>query len=413
MGLANLRLMKEFKVRLTQDRESLNKFLSLPIKANQNYVKYITLPLLIIFFLASCVAELENFKSPVGKSFFTVEGGISNQAGPHSLSLYLSSPEIQNSSIRTPVQNAKVYVQDDSGIKIDFKEVSLGFYQTADNVRGVVGKTYKLFIEADGKKYESTPEKMPEAPVINKLYYESSLKENLLKTDPNRGGFDVFIDFNDSPKSGEYYRWGWKNYSKVLFCSLCRRVWDDRLNRCDESNLPGFSQRIVHYCRQNCWDITYGDRINIISDVLANGQTQKKILVHRVPNLVDESYAPTFEYYVQVELMKITANTYRNFRVLQEQSQNNGTFFDVPALTQFNINVKCLTDPNENVLGVFDVYASQRQVVYVRRGEQAIGDQDPIIKRRLQALECNPSPCYAPCVESLYRTRTTPEGWKF
>lgn len=376
-------------------------------------MKRITLPLLIIFFITSCVAELEDFKSPVGKSFFTIEGGISNQLGPHSLNLYLSSPEIENSSIRTPVINAKVYVEDETGARIDYQEVSSGFYQTADNVKGTVGKTYKLFIEANGKKYESLPETMPETPSIDKLYYESSLKENLLKTDPNRGGFDVYIDFNDTPKAGEYYRWNWKNYQKVLFCSLCRRVWDDRLGRCDETNLPGFSQRIVHYCRQDCWDITYGEKINILSDVLTNGQTNKKIFVHRVPNMADESYAPTFEYYMQVELMKITSNTYRNFKILQEQSQNNGTFFDVPALTQFNINMKCVSHPEENVLGVFDVYSSQRKVSYIRRGEQPIQGQEPFIKRRLQALECNPSPCTAPCVESLYRTRKAPEGWKF
>ena len=130
-------------------------------------LSYITL---IIIGLSSCITEIRDFEQIDSNGFFTVEGTLSNQKGPHRVLVSYSSPSITINVENKPIINAQVFITDDKGGRVNLAAIAEGIYETSDNYKGIVGNIYTLHINLpNGKQYESTPEKLVASPLIDKV----------------------------------------------------------------------------------------------------------------------------------------------------------------------------------------------------------------------------------------------------
>jgi hypothetical protein len=375
--------------------------------------KYYLYIILVIVLVNSCITPIANFEQVANKSFLTVESFISDEQGQQRTRIYMSADKILGSYF-TPVTRAKVYIVDEKGVREDLVEqATKGTYLTSAKFAGRVGGTYTLNIEtADGKKYQSTAETMKPVPEIENLITQFEVLDNYAKGDPRRGGFNVYVDFQDPSTQGDNYQWYWKHYQRANFCETCvGGTYNFTSNTCVYPRVP--TDQILNYlCDGDCWDISFSTDLNIFSDTYLNGQRITGKQVARIP------FEGVSKYYLQFEQRAITRNSYNYYQGLNAQTQNTGTLFDVPAETRFSFNIKSTTNPEEKILGIFDVYSVRKKIFYIDRSVGVPAGESPTTSPVLgDVFSCppgGPPTCKdkVQCAEGLYRTPFKPTGWK-
>lgn len=369
--------------------------------------------ILLFVGLWSCVTEIRDFEQIDNNSFLTVEASLSDQVGPHRVYLSYSSPSITINVENKPIKSAVVSFADSKGKIENLTEIADGVYQTSATFKGIAGDTYTLNIRLlNGKNYFSSPEKLIASPKIDKINYNFVAKTNYPLTDVRSVGYDVTLDFTDSPEPNQYYQWIWKHYERTVFCASCSRGYDYGLSRCSSGiNFPqGQTQvELINYkCSENCFDITTNSTYNLLSDVLSNGQAIKNVPITRVP------FNNRSIYYLQLEQKAISEKMYRYFKSIKDVTQGSGTLFDVPAQTQFSPNLYSKENADEKILGAFEVFGSQQQIIYIDRNFGSEG-YSPVLVTYPGRQIFLPSPASgpkAPCVEGKYRTKIEPKDFK-
>ena len=363
----------------------------------------------------SCVTPVNDFEQISYAKFLTIDATLTDQLNTTKVQIYRSSDDLANSVFK-PVTQAKVYFMDEQGLKeIQTESLVAGTYLPAKNFVGKVGSTYTLFIEtSDGSIYQSSPETMKSTPDLENVITRFGLQDNFSKGDARRGGFNIYLDFQDPATVGDNYQWVWKHFERANTCSNCVfGTYNFRLNTCVISS-PPTSLTFNYSCNADCWNITYSSELNVFSDAYLNGQRVTGKQVARVP------FDSTSTYYLQLEQRAITRNVFNYYQGLKIQTQNNGTLFDVPAETRFSFNIKSKTNPEEKILGIFDVYSVKKKIFYIDRLKGIASDESPVYTNVIEGriVECSPLEASlgcldkTPCIEGRFRTKIKPEGWK-
>lgn len=145
--------------------------------------------------LSSCQKVIEidlNSSDPK----IVIEGNISDQPGPHTVTITRSVNFSQTNSFPA-VSGATVVLSDNLGNSETLTETSPGVYQSSV-LQGVPGRTYFLNVTAEGKTY-SAESTMPQLITLDSLVVESA---------SGFGGGTVYIipQWQDPGGQGNYYR---------------------------------------------------------------------------------------------------------------------------------------------------------------------------------------------------------------
>ncbi len=128
-----------------------------------------------------------------------VEGVVTTQPGPYTVTLTQSGDYFTPSLDFPPVSKAFVLLTDDVGDADTLREDLPGIYRSSRIMQGIPGRTYGLTVVAEGKTYgaaSTMPVKVP----IDSLF---AVQRHATGTDP---GYDIYLFFKDPPEPGNYYR---------------------------------------------------------------------------------------------------------------------------------------------------------------------------------------------------------------
>ena len=333
----------------------------------------------------ACQYPVDSYTLPDAKQFLIIDAELTEDYGKVIVNYTLKDVTEQGAYVTPDPPDAIAYVLDNQGNRTDF--IPDGTRNTL--FKGVVGETYKLYVEADGKKYESKAETMPVCPELDSvstIYVRESFRD---PSDLYYDGFDIYAQLTDNPAQENYYQWDWIHYQRTFSCAT----------------IPEDGNEVLVPCSPyDCWGITYNTRIVVQSDKLRNGQPIAQRVV-RIPFAT-----PPNKFYLRVEQRSITANVFAYLKSLETQTQNVGSLFDIPAQTKFSPNVYNISDPSEQLLGVFNVFSYRKKILYIDMLQKIEGAEAKSV--------ANPRPftssplLQAPCTETLYRTQKKPEGWE-
>jgi hypothetical protein len=349
----------------------------------RNSIKYALLGAIIAFF-TTCQYPVDSYVQATKKRFILINADLTETYGRVTVENSIDEISLSNVYTTPPPVKADIYVEDSKGKRTYFQNKMENV-----NFKGVLGETYKLYVTADGNKYESLPEAMPVCPEMDSVSAVFHQDLDYLAESSLRNAFDVYVYTKDLDAKGNYYQWDWVHNTRISYCGTA-------LLRGRPANLP---------CATDCWGIEVSPNINVLSDALINGQ-KMRVAITRVP-----FQTPPNRYHLKVEQRAITQTAYDYYKALAKQTQANGTLFDVPAQTLFSPNIKGVTNPEERVLGLLNVFSSRKNIIYIDMTQDI-----PNVIRRVIPDEFPPFPypypSTPPCVEGVYRTQTKPEAWR-
>ncbi|MFM1781216.1 MAG: hypothetical protein RJB49_1512 [Bacteroidota bacterium] len=283
-----------------------------------------------LFLLSSCETEIEDFQTQNLSSAIVVYGEISNVDGPYNVRLnYVSaySPYDATQFTGQPITDANVRIVDGNGKETAYYEKSKGYYLSPAGFKGEVGQKYKLRIKLlDGKTIESAFQTITASPTLAEFTY--SFKD-AAKVEDMR--FPLTASIKDPKATEDYY-------------FVKRQDFRQFLLTCPPPPAPPAP---VPPCNCVCWQAPQNTQPYLLDDFLLSGKNLSL-------DLGQLPYEDFTDWVVQLDVYSISKEAHTYWKRLEDQRKLSGGIFDkVPA--QIIGNLKCTSEPSQEVLGFFMV----------------------------------------------------------
>ena len=249
------------------------------------------------------------------------------------------------------ISGAMVTIKDDLGNIAVLNEGSSGEYRTDSlTFRGVTGRTYTLHIMTkEGGEYVSAPCFMYAVPDIDSLYFA---KDRIMsdKTGENLEGVRIYIN-SKGEGSSNYYRWTFEEWWKFSVPNVKEYNYIN-----DSTILP------IADVKKICWGNRKSDEIIIRSTLSEATDIIEKNPVHFVAS--EETDHLLIQYCIEVRQMAISQEEYAFWDLMKHLDQSGGDIFDNPPFQVFS-NINSITNPDEQVVGYFQVAGAKKKMLYI------------------------------------------------
>jgi len=311
--------------------------------------KNIIIPIFIFFTLAGCI---EPFTPIIDESeeSLVIKGQITDQAGNHYINISRTAP--YNDPHKIPESDCQVEVIDNYGNIFEFYESDSGVYRQwlpKDFLN--IGTQYKVkVITTDGNIYESGfNEMLSPSPLIDSIYYEIETRET---NDPDKPliGIQFYLDLNAPSDFARNYRWELEETWEYEAAYRIQYYYDGTIHPIDD---PFFLFR--------CWSTEPIRKIYTFTTRHSTSNTINKFPLHYVSNQTNRL---KIKYSLLVKQYSLSNTAYDYWLQVQEQSQESGGLYETQPV-QIQGNISNINDPEEVVLGFFDVSSVPEKRIFV------------------------------------------------
>lgn len=334
-------------------------------------MKFVRLIILLLLFSDACVEPLDLKEYP-SEPGLVVNGMITDKPGPYTVTLHMSSSADTDIDRQPVVSGAHITLYDDIGNQEELTETSSGTYQTAANgLRGTLGRSYHLRILVNEKEYVSKDSRMLPAGAIDEVYGEFA-QNSINHDDISQPQDAIRIYLNSHGETGypNLFRWRWSGIYQVhTYPELNTRLERD-VEVPDPLPCSGYINdegvlRAVSPCECcDCWVSEAGDRILLSNNQFVENGVFRKELIHTFPVTSQRFF---YKYRIVVEQLSVDEEIYDFWRLIEAQQSSGGNIFQ-PNTIRVKGNVTCVTDPKENVLGIFAACSITEKAYVIPRG---------------------------------------------
>ncbi len=336
--------------------------------------------LLLLLFTDACVDRLDFDVGDTGKSEIVVDGFISDQEGPYTVTIQTALNPDDNLNIKgNGVIAKRVTLYDSEGHSENLIAIEPGEYKTkADGIRGKTGNSYHLEIElADGSIFTSEPEKiMPSSPIdsISAVWVENKPIDG-----PTQFGFRIFID-SSQPPDGEDVHLRWRftgTFTSRTFPSMhrfkgqnCRMEPPsppDPLPCSGVQSVNGILRTVGNCSCCDCWVSEPGAR-PILNDNLFTDGSVRNLEVGFVS--FNEWTFAGGKYMVKVEQMRMSLNSFNFWKIIRDQKEGLKSLFQ-PSFGKIPSNFSS-ENSDRSIVGVFSAISIKSKVRFLRSEDAPI-----------------------------------------
>lgn len=311
--------------------------------------KNIIIPIFIFITLAGCI---EPFTPQIDESeeSLVIEGQIADQEGFHYIHISRTAP--YNDPHKIPEPDCQVEVVDNYGNIFEFYESDSGVYmQWLPKDFLNIGTQYKVkVITTDGNIYESDfNELLSSSPPIDNIYYEIETRET---DDPDKplNGIQFYLDLNAPGDFARNYRWELEETWEYEAAYRIQYYYDGTIHEIDD---PFFLFR--------CWRTEPIRKIYTFTTRYSTSNTINKFPLNYVSN---QSNRLKIKYSLLVKQYSLSNTAYDYWFQVQKQSQERGGLYETQPV-QIQGNISNINDPEEVVLGFFDVSSVPEKRIFV------------------------------------------------
>jgi hypothetical protein len=245
--------------------------------------------------------------------------------------------------IISPQSNAEVSVLCEDGTKWLFHEAVKGsgvYLENTGAFHGEAGKSYKLEVGLNNNLYETGFEELRESPPIDSV----SFKVESEKTDEfgtMAEGYQVYVSTSCPDDENHYFRW--KSEETFRYESQFRSTHVSRGGR----SLTPYDSYEISVCY----------RKNILQEKhIESTEKYNTRELNNIPLNFVSQYGVRLmsKYYVDVRQYSISKPVYDFWQDLNLNRYGTGGFYSIQPFP-IRGNIKCTTDRNAKVIGVFEV----------------------------------------------------------
>lgn len=334
---------------------------------------------LAILYLCLALSCIEQLPLPTGSTQprLLVDGMITQEAGPHSVKLFMTGTSLTDAY--TPVSGATLIISNNLLQQVNLTEVEPGLYQTPNNWMAQQGKLYQLKIMlADGREYISEDQHLYSAGTIDELHTE--LKLNSINQDNislPQHAIHVSVDGHGDDGQDNLFRWRWKGTYEVftnpeLFEVVRGGALIVEPLPCSGLH-PGGPYGPCTCC--SCWVTDKDFTARVSRSFTENGFLRQPITIIPV-----DQFRFFIRYHVEVEQLSLSPQVYDFWKRLESQQQGAQNIFQ-PNAIKIKGNITSVTNPKEEVLGIFAVSAVVRQTRFIDQFDLGgIVSTPPVVK---------------------------------
>ena len=314
-----------------------------------NQIRIYSLLMIIVLSSTNCIEEF----IPETISFenlLVVEALITNEYKFHEVTLSRTFEFDESQKFET---EAHVTIVDNLDHIISFQETQPGRYISTIAFHVELGKTYKLLITTkDNISYASKEETLPKS--VSQL---DDIVFSKTTNDSGEDGVDILISSFDSEGNSKYYRYEYEETYKIV-----APLWapDDAIVI---SNTRPFS--VSYQPRTQEERVCYNTVVNkTILQTETNHLTEDRVTKFPLKFVSKES--PTFRsrYSIYVKQYVQSFEAYSYYKTLNELTSSESLFSEnQPGF--FNGNMVGVTNPDEKVLGFFEIASFSSRRVFV------------------------------------------------
>jgi len=259
------------------------------------------------------------------KRYLVIEGVIN---GNDSTFIRLSrTKKVDTSPTILAETNAQVAIENNANATFPLTEIHAGTYATG-SLNLDASHQYRLRVKtSDGKEYLSDFVPLKNAPPIDSVGFIAQ-----------SSGVKIYVNAHDDTKSTRYYRWDftetWQFHTKYISGYF-------------SNGIDSIKPRPVNQQVYTCFAADTSSSVTIASTNKLNNDIVSQAQIAFIANSSEKIET---KYTILVKQYALTSDAYEFWSVLQKNTQNLGSIFDVlPSETQSNFH--CLSNPNELVVG--------------------------------------------------------------
>lgn len=305
-----------------------------------------------LFLLVAAIVQLLSCKEPFepavknGHGAFLVVEGVISTSGPTTIRLSRTI-NVSGANDPMPVEGASVMVEGDDHTSFPLRYAGDGTYQ-APQLNLATGQGYRLRIRTpEGKEFLSDYNTARANPDIDHVIW---------KRDDQ--GVGIYVNTHDPDNNTRYYRWEyvetWQTrsyaYSSVKFTPSWQGL----------TRPPEEAEQLY-----TCWKTTPSTNILISSSARLSEDVISDYPLVRIPN-DDEKLA--IRYSILVRQYALTREAFEYLQRMKKNSEQMGSIFD-PQPSEARGNIRCLTDPDEPVIGYVTVSPVFERRIFIDRSD--------------------------------------------
>jgi Domain of unknown function (DUF4249) len=340
--------------------------------------------LIIVFILCTCI-DPYNPKLSYYASLLVVDGLVTDANTSYTVRLSRTFQDLN--STPPPVSDATVFITDDAGNSSNLIDEGSGIYKTdSTQFNGIPGRTYILHIKtSDGSEYESDACLMNPVPGIDSIYFAKD-QQLVNNGTQSQDGISIYLNSKEGDNN-QYYRWAYEETWKFKVPNP--KVFN--YIKTSDPNNPIFMP--ITDVKEFCWKNKQSDEILIRS--ISEGQPNK---ISKQPILfiaTGESDRLLLQYSILIKQYSISKNEFDFWNNLKQINEIGGDIFAKQPYTVIS-NIKNINNPNEHVLGYFQVSAVSQQRENVLYRDVALMGL-PFYSYPCRTWEYNPGDFATPC----------------
>lgn len=291
---------------------------------------------LMMVIIGSCRENYDPNVRSTEQSFLVVEANL-NVAADSTIIRLTRSFKLDDSA-RLKVENgATVTVEGSDNTTRSLIPRGNGYY-ISTNLNLTVGTDYKLHIRtANGREYESDFVTARATPAIDSISWEAA-----------SDGLRIFANTHDPSGNSRYYRWDYDETWEIRSKYYSNFIYIPQADSVRERVMPAEE---VFYC----WKYDTSSSI-----YLANSTRLAEDIIYKSPLQFiprgDERLS--VRYSIHVRQYAMDREAYNFYELMKKNTEGIGDLFSSQPF-ELQGNIRCLTDPDEYVLGY--VTASERQ----------------------------------------------------
>lgn len=341
----------------------------------KTFLNRLSLLLLIGFGFSNCTDPYK-MKTDTFEDALVVEATITNAFQKQTVKL---SRTYAFEDFPTFEENADVTITDSDGNEYPFVQTN-NAYVSVNEFRALPGKQYQLtIITSDGKRYASTKEILPADSPLEDVTAS-------VQTIDNVTGVEIRAKSNDASGSSQYYRFEYEETYKVIAPKwITTKAYFSGPNPVTPilTMLPRVEEA------RTCYSTDKSSQILLLN---AN-ETAEGRVDFPVRFISNQNYIMSHRYSILVRQYVQNQHAYNYYNTLKKLS-GSGNILSPNQPGYLAGNIKSVSNPNEKVIGFFDVSTVSSKRIFFNYADLFPGQPLPPYKVNCNELEQNY--CFVP-----------------